>query len=72
MKLHVKLRKLRIEHGWKLRDVAHRTGLEISTVSDYERGRTTPSLKSCQKFADCYALTLEQLFAGVSVKVKRR
>jgi len=67
MEISVKLRKIRKAYGWKLRDVAGRTELSISYLSDIERSRTTPSLKTCQKLADCYLMNLSQLLEEVSV-----
>ena len=49
-------------NGWTLREVAARTGLSISYISDIERGRTNPSLRTCIKLARVFGIEIWRLF----------
>lgn len=49
-------------NGWTLREVSARTGLSISYISDIERGRTNPSLKTCIKLARVFGVEVGKLF----------
>ncbi|MEO1083882.1 MAG: helix-turn-helix transcriptional regulator, partial [Acidobacteriota bacterium] len=40
--LGLKLRQYRLDHGWGLKDVASRTGLSVSYLSEIEKGRKYP------------------------------
>lgn len=66
MKISDRLKSLRAEHGLKLREVSKKTGLSISYISDIERGRTSPSLATCFKFAKLYKMALSELFKKVT------
>lgn len=48
------LRWLRQMQKLTLREAAERSGLSISFLSDMERGRTQPSLKTLQKLVSVY------------------
>ena len=62
-----KLKCFRIVYDYKLKEVAERTGLSITYISDTERGVVNPSTLTLAKFAKCYNVTLSKLLAGVSV-----
>ncbi len=59
--LGARLRQLRKANGWTLADVAARTGLSVSFLSDIERGRTSPSLDTLEKLAGVYGLPMSQV-----------
>jgi len=61
MNVAKKLRALRKDHRYRLREVKERTGLSISFLSDIELGRTNPSLQSLQKLAHCYGIPISDL-----------
>ena len=60
------LHDLRIAHGYTQGVVSERTGLSISFLSDLERGRTEPSLKTLCAIAAVYGMGAGDLlvFAG--------
>ncbi len=55
------------KNNTKLRQVSMATKLSVSFLSDIERDRTLPSLKTCQKLVDQYGKNMSMLFAGVRV-----
>jgi len=59
--LGARLRQLRKANGWTLANVAARTGLSVSFLSDIERGRTSPSLDTLEKLAGVYGLPMSQV-----------
>jgi transcriptional regulator with XRE-family HTH domain len=63
--LGARLRQLRKANGWKLADVADRTGLSVSFLSDVERGRTDPSLNTLRTIADVYQMRVVIAFTKV-------
>lgn len=50
-----------------LRLAARHAGISVSFLSDIERDRTNPSLRTCQKLVDFYGKNMSMLFAGVRV-----
>ncbi|KKM17964.1 hypothetical protein LCGC14_1670450 [marine sediment metagenome] len=56
------------KHTTTLRAAAVRTGLSVSFLSDIERDRTLPSLRTCQKLVDIYGKNMSMLFAGVRIE----
>ena len=48
------LRAIRLHNKMTLAEVATRSGLSISFLSDIERDKTRPSLATLQKLATCY------------------
>ncbi|HEU4742432.1 MAG TPA: helix-turn-helix domain-containing protein [Meiothermus sp.] len=69
MTLAERLRELRSERGWRLKDLSDQSGLSVPYLSDLERGRTNPSLETLNTLARTYALSVQDLleptdFAG--------
>lgn len=62
------LRDCRKSQGKTLREIAEVTGLSVSFISDIERGRTAPSLKTCEAFSSAYGVPLFVMFAPKEVK----
>jgi len=56
-----KLRLFRKGCNLTLKDVAARTGLSISFLSDIERGRSSPSLSTIKRLAEVYQAHVEDL-----------
>lgn len=69
MTLAERLRELRSERGWRLKDLSEQSGLSVPYLSDLERGRTNPSLETLNTLARTYDMSVQDLleptdFAG--------
>jgi len=53
-----KIKEIRLQKGLKLKDVADKTGLPISLISQAENNNTAPSLSTLIKLANyfCYRI----------------
>ncbi len=60
-----KLRKLRLERRWTQTDMAVHLGMDRSFLSDLERGRREPCLRTLEVIAQGFEMTLPQLFSRV-------
>ena len=60
--LGMSLRGLRKAFGMTLKQLAEQTGLSISYLSDMERGRNCPSVKTLKKIAAAYGREVEITF----------
>ncbi len=58
------LRALRQAQGWKLRDVAERSGLSVSTLSKVERGQLSLTYDRLIQLPDGIDLDISTLFSG--------
>lgn len=65
MTLAERLRELRAQQGWRLKDLSEKSGLSVPYLSDLERGRTNPSLDTLQTLAGSYNLSVNDLLAPV-------
>lgn len=65
MRLKDKLRELRTGRDLTLKNLAETTGLSVSYLSDIERGRTNPSLKTVEALADALDVSVQILLTGV-------
>jgi len=65
MKLHARLKEVRMSHDLTLKALAERTGLSVSYLSDIERGRTTPSLSTLEALATSLEMTVIDFLTGV-------
>lgn len=65
MRLKDKLRELRTGRDLTLKNLAETTGLSVSYLSDIERGRTNPSLKTVEALADALDVSVQTLLTGV-------
>lgn len=61
-----KLRRLRQARGWTQTDMAVHLGMDRSFLSDLERGRREPCLRSLEIIAQGFEMTLPQLMARLS------
>lgn len=61
-KVGSRLRRLRNERGWRLEDLAERTGLSISYLSRIEGGEREPSLAALFAVAGAYGMSFHSLF----------
>lgn len=65
MRLKDRVRELRTGQNLTLKNLAEATGLSVSYLSDVERGRTNPSLKSVDLLADALGVSVNSLLTGV-------
>lgn len=65
MKLHERLKELRTERQLTLKELAERTELSVSYLSDIERGRTVPTLATLETLANALAVTVLDFLSGV-------
>jgi Helix-turn-helix domain len=61
-----KLRKCRLEGGQGLKQPARFAGVAASTLSDYEVGRSGPSVIALKRLADCYGVSVDWLLKHLS------
>ena len=67
MLLGKKLRFLRSQDKRKLKDVAGGVGISVSFLSDIERGRSYPSLKTLFGLAHFFGCTVDYIMEGVTL-----
>ena len=60
-----RIRRLRTERKWTQIDLAVHTGLGRVFISDLERGKKEPCLRSIEILAIAFDLTVPQLFRSV-------
>jgi transcriptional regulator with XRE-family HTH domain len=60
-----KLKSLRKSYKLTLKDVSGYTRLSTAFLSDIERGRTDPSLKTLVKLANAYGVTVSDLLRNI-------
>jgi DNA-binding XRE family transcriptional regulator len=65
LKLGKRVRALRLDQGWTQEELAHRSGLNRSYMSEVERGRSDVSLSTLQKIARSLGISLAELFTGI-------
>lgn len=65
MQLHDRVKELRANKDLTLKEVAERSGLSVSYLSDIERGRTTPTLNTLELIADALEMSVLDLLTGV-------
>ena len=56
---------LRKAKGWNQDDLAQHTGLGRTFISNVERGRKNPSLRSLEIFALGFGMTLSEFLADI-------
>ncbi len=56
-----RIRQLRLDAGWSLRELAEQSGVAASTVSSLERGQSMPSVGSLHKLGRAFGMTLAEL-----------
>ena len=58
MKIHEKIRKLRLEKGWSQAQLGNKMNVKPQNISRYERGVFTPSAETLAKFAAVFGFLL--------------
>lgn len=66
LKFGKRVRALRLDHGWTQEELAHRSGLNRSYMSEVERGISDVSLSTLQKIAKTLGISLAELLTGIS------
>ncbi len=67
MTLGERVKSLRKERGWTLKDLAARTELSVSYHSDIETDRTDPALKTLVKIADAFDMKVIEVLYTVDL-----
>jgi transcriptional regulator with XRE-family HTH domain len=65
-------RKLRDNLGWSLLDMKKKSGLNMNTISAFERGVSNPKADTHLKIAAAFGVSVEELYAMVPVSVLDR
>jgi len=60
-----RIRKLRIKRGWYQADLAAHSGLGRVFISNLERGKHEPKLKTLQTLADSFGTSISRLLQGI-------
>lgn len=64
MKIGLRIRKLREEHGYSQGELARRIGVTQPTVSDWENNRTEPAVDNLRLLAVEFGVLFEWLTTG--------
>jgi transcriptional regulator with XRE-family HTH domain len=71
MRLQERIKEVRTQFDLTLKDLADRTGLSVSYLSDIERGRTNPSLGTLEALAMALDMSVIDLLTGVEFAGER-
>ena len=66
------LRLLRLRHGSRQHDLAHRAGITKAMLSGYERGARLPSLRSLAAVLDAQGVGFDKLHRAMECARRRR
>lgn len=66
LKFGKRVRALRLDRGWTQEELAHRSGLNRSYMSEVERGISDVSLSTLQKISKTLGISLSELLNGIS------
>ena len=56
-----KIKQLRLENGYTLKEFGRKIGMSVSFLSDIENGKSRPSLKRCKEIADGFQVSVSVL-----------
>jgi transcriptional regulator with XRE-family HTH domain len=62
VELGLRIRDLRTQRGWTLKQMSVLSGLNINTLSLMEKGKTSPSIYTLQRLATAMELPLKEFF----------
>lgn len=62
--LHTRLRRLRTQAGWSIKDTAARVGYDYDSVRCWELGKHHPSASSLRDVADLFGVSIQYLLNG--------
>ncbi|MDI1473749.1 helix-turn-helix domain-containing protein [Streptococcus taonis] len=58
----VRLKELRLQHGFSQEELAEQIGIKRNTYSDWENGKCKPNYEKLEKIADFLGVSLDWLF----------
>ncbi|EQK47041.1 helix-turn-helix family protein [[Clostridium] bifermentans ATCC 19299] len=70
MNIGANIKKFRKEKALTQKDLAEITGISISAIEKYERGRLNPSLGKIESIANALDVTIQELKPGEKQQVK--
>lgn len=56
-----RLRELREQKGWSIRDLAQKLGCEVSTPARWEHGKLMPRRRYLEQLAEIYEVSIDEL-----------
>ncbi|MBD7939466.1 helix-turn-helix transcriptional regulator [Cytobacillus sp. Sa5YUA1] len=57
-----RIKEIRKQKGFKQKDISFITGLNVTTISNYETGYRKPSMNAAYKIAKALGVTVNDLF----------
>jgi transcriptional regulator with XRE-family HTH domain len=60
-----RLKMLRVERDWSLKDLAGSTGVSVSQLSSIERGTHLPSMESLMALCQAFEIRPSELLASI-------
>lgn len=60
----ISLEAARINAGLSQREAAKRLGINVSTLSNWENGKTSPDVDKFRKLCDVYGCPIDLIFLG--------
>ena len=61
----VRLKELRLQHGFSQEELAEKIGIKQNSYSDWENGKCKPNYEKLEKIADFFGVSLDWLFGRV-------
>lgn len=58
----VRLKELRLQHGFSQEELAEKIGIKRNSYSDWENGKCKPNYEKLEKIADFFGVSLDWLF----------
>lgn len=58
----VRLKELRLQHGFSQEELAEKIGIKQNSYSDWENGKCRPNYEKLEKIADFFGVSLDWLF----------
>ena len=58
----VRLKELRLQHGFSQEELAELIGIKQNSYSDWENGKSKPNYEKLEKIADFFSVSLDWLF----------
>ena len=58
----VRLKELRLQHGFSQEELAEKIGIKQKSYSDWENGKCKPNYEKLEKIADFFGVSLDWLF----------
>lgn len=58
----VRLKELRLQHGFSQEELAEKIGIKRNSYSDWENGKCKPNYEKLEKIADFFDVSLDWLF----------